>query len=178
MFMTRLNFWTLFSSTSPFLIVSCTAQTNRLQSTRSQVHSTLTPSPNPFNGHCQTSLEDVAFQNGLRLTFILLLLQLFYQRFYYYHYHLRYHYRHCYHHHLMLCAIGLYMYCRRRSRNDCFTICYNPLGKLNSGRKPVSEAPHCSSYSMRLSLNYFGVLFLVASICRFGGSDSYNSNAL
>jgi len=29
------------------------------------------------------------------------------------------------------------------------------------------EAPHCSSYSMRLSLNYFGVLSLVASMWRF-----------
>jgi len=77
-----------------------------------------------FNGRFQTSLEDLAFQKGLRLTLRLLLLQLFYQCFYYYHYNLRYHYRchHCYHHHLMLCAIGLYMYCRRRSRNDCFTI--------------------------------------------------------
>jgi len=29
------------------------------------------------------------------------------------------------------------------------------------------EAPHCSAYSMRLSLNYFVVLFLVASISQF-----------
>jgi len=29
------------------------------------------------------------------------------------------------------------------------------------------EAPHCSTYSMWLSLNYFGILFLVASISRF-----------
>jgi len=29
------------------------------------------------------------------------------------------------------------------------------------------EAPHCSAYSMRLSLNCCGVLFLVASISRF-----------
>jgi len=59
-----------------------------------------------------------------RLTSRLLLVQLFYRCFYYYYYHLRYHYRchHCHHHHLMLCSIGLYMYCRRRSRNDCFTI--------------------------------------------------------
>jgi len=77
-----------------------------------------------FNGRFQTSLEDLVFQKGLRLTFRLLLLQLFYQCFYYYHYHLCYHYRchHCYHHYLMLCAIGLYIYCRRRNRNDCFTI--------------------------------------------------------
>jgi len=68
--------------------------------------------------------KDLVFQKGLRLTFRLLLLQLFYQCFYYYH--LRYHYRchHCYHRHLMLCAIGLYTYCRRRNRNDCFTITY------------------------------------------------------
>jgi len=25
----------------------------------------------------------------------------------------------CYHHHLLLCAIGLYMYCSRRTTNDC-----------------------------------------------------------
>jgi len=58
------------------------------------------------------------------VSLILLLLQLFYQCFYYSHYHLRYHYRchQCYHHHLMLCAISLYVYCRKRSRNDCFTI--------------------------------------------------------
>jgi len=76
-----------------------------------------------FNGRFQTSLEDLVFQKGLRLTLRLLLLQLFYQCVYYYHYHLRYHYRchHCYHHHLMFCAIGLYMYCRRHNRNDCFT---------------------------------------------------------
>jgi len=47
----------------------------------------------------------------------------------------------------------------------------NPLGNLNplgAARERSSlEAPHCSSYSMRLSLNYFGVLFLVASICQF-----------
>jgi len=72
------------------------------------------------NGRFQTSLEDLDFQKGLRLTFRLLLLQLFFQCFCYYHYHLRYDYRchHCYHHRLMLCAIGLYMYCRRRSRSD------------------------------------------------------------
>jgi len=77
-----------------------------------------------FNGRFQTSLEDLALQKDIRLTFRLLLLQLFYQCFYYYHYHLRYHYRcnHYYHHHLMLCAIGLYIYCRRRNRNDCFSI--------------------------------------------------------
>jgi len=34
-----------------------------------------------FNGRFQTSLEDLAFQKGLRLTFRLLLLQLFYQCF-------------------------------------------------------------------------------------------------
>jgi len=48
---------------------------------------------------------------------------------------------------------------------------YNPFRKpkLRSqpGERSSSEAPHCSSYSMRLSLNYFGVLFLVASIYRF-----------
>jgi len=60
----------------------------------------------------QTSLEDLVFWKGLRLTLIRLLLQLFYQCFYYYHYHLRYYYRchHCYHHHLMLCTVGLYVY--------------------------------------------------------------------
>jgi len=54
---------------------------------------------------------------------------------------------------------------------QCNMLIYNPLGNLNSGRKPGEwsslEAPHCSSYSMRLSLNYFGVLFLVASMCQF-----------
>jgi len=41
-------------------------------------------------------------------------------------YHLRYHYRchHPYHHNLMLCAIGLYVYCTKRCGNDCFTIYY------------------------------------------------------
>jgi len=64
--------------------------------------------------------------NSWRFPLKLSLLQLFYQCFYYYHNHLRYHYRchHCYPHHLMLWAIGLYMYCRRRIRNDCFTIYY------------------------------------------------------
>jgi len=39
---------------------------------------------------------------------------------------------------------------------------------LNYDREQSSlEAPHCSAYSMRLLLNYFGVLFLVASISRF-----------
>jgi len=80
------------------------------------------------------SLEDLVFQKGLRLTLRLLLLQLFYQCFCYYHYQLRYHYRchHCYHHHLMLCAIGLYMYCRRRKRNDCFTITITINGHYKS----------------------------------------------
>jgi len=49
-----------------------------------------------------------------------LLLQLFYQCFYYYHYHHRYHYP--YHQHFMLCAIGLYMYCRRCNTNDCLRL--------------------------------------------------------
>jgi len=42
-----------------------------------------------FNERFQTSLKDLVFQKGLRLTLRLLLLQLFYQCFYYYHYHLR-----------------------------------------------------------------------------------------
>jgi len=76
-----------------------------------------------FNGRFQTSLEDLILQKGLRLTLRLLLLQLFYQCFYY-HYRLCYHYRchHCYHHNLMLRAIGLYIFRRRRNRNGCFTI--------------------------------------------------------
>jgi len=86
-----------------------------------------------FNGRFQTSLEDLAFQKSLRLTFRLLLWQVFYQCFYYYHYHLSYHYRchHCYHHHLMLCAVGLYMYYRRRNRNDCFTIIITIIITIN-----------------------------------------------
>jgi len=66
--------------------------------------------------------------------------------FYYYHYHLRYHYRchHCYHHHLMLCAIGLYMYCRRRSRNDCvtFTITiYHTYAFIHEWNEPYVHLP-------------------------------------
>jgi len=33
----------------------------------------------------------------------------------------------CYHQHFMLCAIGLYMYCRRRNTNDCSHLYYNVI---------------------------------------------------
>jgi len=68
--------------------------------------------------------------------------------FYYYHYHLRYHYRchHCYHDRLMLCAICHYMYRRRRSRNDCFTIAITincaERGQYFHRRKFSLEQPH------------------------------------
>jgi len=58
--------------------------------------------------------------------------------------------------------------CSRRFNR--FQVMYNPLGNLTpvADRKQSSlEAPHCSAYSMRLSLNYFVVLFLVTSINRF-----------
>jgi len=42
-----------------------------------------------------------------------------------------------------------------------------PKLRSQPGEQRSLEAPHCSSYSMRLSLKYFGVLLLVASICRF-----------
>jgi len=44
----------------------------------------------------------------------------------------------------------------------------NPLGNLNSGRRPWAKLVRSASlHSMRLSQNHFGVLFLVAFISRF-----------
>jgi len=67
-------------------------------------------------------------QKGLWLTFRLLLLQLFYQCSYYYiiiislSSSLSLSLSSFYNHHLTLCAIGLYMHCRRRNTNDCLQL--------------------------------------------------------
>jgi len=87
------------------------------------------------------------------------------------------------------CCIGNVNFCCLFFADDIVLLSgslYKPLGNFRAQAREQSslEAPHCNSYSMRLSLNYFGVLFLVASICRFvfflrlGWSDSYNLNAL
>ena len=76
-----------------------------------------------LNGRFQTTLEDLALQMGLWLTYRPLILQLFYQCFYDYHYHHRYHYS--YHNFIitiLLCAIGHYFYCRGRNTNDCLQL--------------------------------------------------------
>jgi len=50
-------------------------------------------------------------------------LQLLFLVFYNHYYYHRYRYHHCNHHHFMLCAIGLYMYCRSRSSLQMTVYC-------------------------------------------------------
>jgi len=75
-----------------------------------------------FNGRFQMLLEDLALQKGLWMIYRLLA--------YSYNYFINVFIiiiiiiviislSSFYHQHFMLCAIGLYMYCRRRNTNDC-----------------------------------------------------------
>ena len=51
-----------------------------------------------------------------------------------------YHYRHdhLYHHHFMLCAIGLYLYCRKRNTNDCLHVHLGPCLLCVAKWSPIS----------------------------------------
>jgi len=53
-----------------------------------------------------------------------------------------------------------------KGKGKCIAVCINTY-TATGNHATGNQAPHCSSYSMRLSLNYFCVLFTVAFMWRF-----------